>query len=189
MLQKRFTTTIAGYRTVINFLQSENIPKKKIKDISTQEDKNWFVKLQSSGQKKYSALNQIKGVLKPAYRYAMDSDWVIKNPFDFKMDVLVNDSEKRDAISREQMRLFMKFIREHKIYKKHYDGFYLLFNTGMRCSEMCGLTLDDIDFEKKVIHIRRQLLRTYDKEAGADLTYINETKTNSGMRDIHTYAW
>ena len=44
---------------------------------------------------------------------AVDDDVLRKNPFDFQLaTVVVNDSVTREAITREQMRKFLKFIHD-----------------------------------------------------------------------------
>ena len=54
---------------------------------------------------------------------------------------------------------------------------YILFHTGMRISEFCGLTMKDIDFENRTVNIDHQLQRT------SDMRYIIETtKTDAGTR-------
>ena len=56
---------------------------------------------------------------------------------------------------------------------------FILFKTGLRISEFCGLTLSDIDFEEKKISVNHQLQRT------RDMKYvIEDTKTSSGTRII-----
>lgn len=47
----------------------------------------------------------------------------------------------------------------------------------MRISEFCGLTLKDIDLEKKTVNIDHQLQRTSKREY-----VIEPTKTNAGTR-------
>ena len=49
----------------------------------------------------------------------------------------------------------------------------------MRISEFCGLTISDLDFDKKQIRVDHQLLRT------SNMTYyVEEPKTDSGKRLI-----
>jgi len=89
---------------------------------------------------------------------AVDDDILIKNPFGFQLHtILVNDSVKRDAISKDQMRKFLKFVHDDVVYCKYYEVVYILFHTGMRISEFCGLTISDIDLEKKTVNIDHQL--------------------------------
>ena len=78
-----------------------------------------------------------------------------------------------------QERKFLEFIKNDEHYKRYYDGMFILFKTGLRISEFCGLTLSDIDFEEKQISVNHQLQRT------RGMKYIIEdTKTSSGTRII-----
>lgn len=93
--------------------------------------------------------------------------------------ILINDSVKRDAISKDQMRKFLKFVHDDVVYCKYYEVVYILFHTGMRISEFCGLTISDIDLGKKTVNIDHQLQRL------SDMTLIVEkTKTEAGRRKI-----
>lgn len=122
----------------------------------------------------------IRGVLRPAFQMAMDDDIIVKNPFGFQLaGVLVNDSVTREAISKGQMRKFLKFVHGDVVYGKYYEVVYILFHSGMRISEFCGLTLKDIDLEKRTVNIDHQLQRT------SDMRYIIETtKTDAGTRKL-----
>ena len=73
---------------------------------------------------------------------------------------MVNDSVTREAISKDQMRKFLKFVHDDVVYCKYYEVVYILFHTGMRISEFCGLTLKGIDLENRIINIDHQLQRT-----------------------------
>ena len=130
--------------------------------------------------KGYSSIYSIRGVLRPAFQMAVDDDVLHKNPFGFELaTVIVNDSVTREAITKEQMRKFLKFIHDDNVYCKYYEVAYILFHTGMRISEFCGLTLKDIDLENRIINIDHQLLRT------SEMKYVIEaTKTNAGTRKL-----
>ena len=95
------------------------------------------------------------------------------------MGVVVNDAVTREAITKGQMRKFLKFVHDDVVYCKYYEVIYILFHTGMRISEFCGLTMKDIDLEKRTINIDHQLQRT------SKMVYVIEpTKTNAGTRVI-----
>ena len=150
-----------------------------ISQIKVSDAKLFLIKLQSDGRG-YSSIHSIRGVLRPAFQMAVDDDVLHKNPFGFELaTVIVNDSVTREAISRDQMRKFLKFIHDDNVYCKYYEVVYILFHTGMRISEFCGLTLKDIDFENRIINIDHQLLRT------SEMKYLIEsTKTNAGTRKL-----
>lgn len=173
-------TTRAGYKTVQNFLEKEPFGGKKISSIKTSDAKLFLIKLQEVDGKSYSSIHTLRGVLRPAFQMAVDDDVLIKNPFDFQLvNVLVNDSVTREAITKEQMNKFLKFIKDDNVYWKYYDVVYILFHTGMRISEFCGLTLSDIDLENNIINIDHQLLRD-----SSSKKYIQSTKTNAGTRQL-----
>lgn len=109
---------------------------------------------------------------------AVDDDVLHKNPFAFELaTVIVNDSVTREAVTKDQMRKFLKFVHDDNVYCKYYEVVYILFHTGMRILEFCGLTLQDFDLENKVINIAHQLQRTSDMRL-----VIESTKTHAGTR-------
>ena len=74
---------------------------------------------------------------------------------------------------------FLKFVKDDNVYYKYYDAFYILFHTGLRISEFCGLTINDIDLDNRIINIDHQLQRTSKMEY-----IIDSTKTKAGTRKI-----
>ena len=169
--------TVAGYKTVLNLLKKDAFGSKRIDEVKVSDTKEWLIKLQQDG-KHYSSIHTIRGVLRPAFRMAVEDDLLKKNPFDWELStVIVNDSAKREAVTPRQERLFLDFIKGDKHYSQYYDGMYILFKTGMRISEFCGLTLDDIDMENRKIKIDHQLQRTRE-----GVYLIEDTKTTYGER-------
>ncbi|MCQ2454292.1 MAG: site-specific integrase, partial [Clostridia bacterium] len=56
---------------------------------------------------------------------------------------------------------------------------YILFHTGLRISEFCGLTISDLEFDQMRIKVDHQLLRT------SQMQYIvQDPKTESGVRYV-----
>ena len=173
-------TTLKGYNTVLNVLKKEQFARLRIDSVKVSDAKKWLIKLQKKDGRSYSAIQSIRGVLRPAFQMAVDDDILRKNPFSFLLvDAIVDDSVRRDAVSREQERKFLKFVKEDPHYSKFYEGIYILFKTGLRISEFCGITLMDIDFNAHKLNIDHQLL--YGGSAG---DYIEETKTLNGVRVI-----
>ena len=170
-------TTKAGYNTVINVLKKDPFGKKNISSIKTSEAKKWLIELQDNGRS-YSSIHSIRGVVRPAFAMAVEDDLLRKNPFDFELaKVLINDSVKRDALTAKQERDFLKFIKEDEHFSQFYDGMFILFKTGLRISELCGLTVRDIDLQERTINVYKQLQYNGMKKA-----YIEQTKTVAGTR-------
>ena len=173
-------TTKAGHQTVLRLLEKEEFAKKEISKVKVSDAKLFLIKLQQEDGKSYSTIHTIRGVLRPAFQMALDDEMILRNPFEFQVSlVLVNDSVTREAITLDQMRKFLKFVQEDKHFSKYYEAFYILFHTGMRISEFCGLTVKDIDMKERKINIDHQLQRH------SDMQYeIVSTKTNAGTREL-----
>lgn len=173
-------TTKTGYKTIINILKKDPFGSKRIDQVRISDAKLRLIKLQQKDHRGYSSIHCIRGVLRPAFQLAVDDDIIRKNPFSFQVvDVLVNNSVRRKALSREEERNFLKFVKEDPNFNRYYEGIYILLKTGMRISEFCGLTISDINFEEHSINIDHQLLKH-----GSHGYYIQQTKTNAGTRVI-----
>ena len=178
-LQKRGVkhTTQAGYRTVLNILENDPFGAKRIDKVKISDAKIWLIQLQENGRG-YSSIHSIRGVLRPAFQMAVDDDLILKNPFEFQpATVIVNDSVTREAITVKQERQFLDFVKQDSHFKKYYEGIYILFKTGLRISEFCGLTITDIDMKNRKINVDHQLQRSSRMEY-----LIEDTKTNAGTR-------
>ena len=171
--------TKVGYKFVLNLVKKEDFGFRKINTIKPSDAKLWFMKLQKDGRG-YSTITSVRGVVKPAFQMACDEDIIRKNPFAFSLaGVVVNDTQKREALTPHQQEVFMTFIREDPHFCRYYDEFVVLLGTGMRIGEFCGLTIKDLDFENRKIYVGKQLI----KEKGGKY-HVEKTKTDSGIRYI-----
>ena len=172
--------TRANYNFVVNVIKKEALGQKRIDKIKVSDAKEWLIKMQQIDGRGYSSIHTIRGVVRPAFQMAVDDDLPVKNPFGFQLNtVVVNDSVTREAITRQQERDFLEFVKNDKHFCKYYDGIYILFKTGLRISEFVGLTKKNLDFENSRIIVDHQLQRT------RDMKYIIEdTKTESGERMV-----
>ena len=169
--------TEANYNFVLNIIKKEKFGACRIDRVKLSDAKAWLFKLQKDGRG-YSSIHSIRGVIRPAFQMAVDDDLIRKNPFEFMLaTVVVNDSVTREAITRKQEREFLEFVKNDRHFSKYYEGIYILFKTGLRISEFTGLTLSDIDLEKRTININHQLQRKRNMEYT-----IEDTKTSSGTR-------
>lgn len=54
-------------------------------------------------------------MLRPAFQMAVDDDLLLKNPFEFQLaTVIVNDFVTREAITLQQEKQFLAFVKENK---------------------------------------------------------------------------
>ena len=173
-------STRSGYKTCQNFLKKDPFGQKRIDTVTVLDAKQWLVKLQDVDKKSYSSIHSLRGVIRPAFQLAVESNYIYKNPFNFELKgVLIDDSIKRQAVSRADERKFLQFIKGDEYYSRYYDAIFILFNTGLRIGELCGLTLRDIDLENRVLNVDHQL--QYNPGVGKN---IRKTKTDAGTRKL-----
>lgn len=173
------SSTREGYKYLTNLLAKEEFSTRNIHSVKTSDAKLFLIKLQSDGRGS-STIKSIRGILRPAFQMAVDDDILVKNPFGFELAGIIYNTEKtRLAITRQQMYQFLKFVHDDCVYWKYYEAFYILFHTGMRISEFCGLTLKDLDMENRVIDINHQL-----QKVSSGNYEILPTKTNAGTRKL-----
>lgn len=171
-------STKAGYKTVQNWLAKDSFGKKRIDTVNVMDAKSWLIRLQDKDKKSYSSIHCIRGVVKPAFQLAVESNLIYANPFAFELKgVLINNSVQREAVSIRDERRFLKFIKNDNHFKDYYDGILILFKTGLRLGELCGLTVDDVDLDNKLINVNHQL--QYNTGVGKN---VRPTKTNAGTR-------
>lgn len=170
--------SLRAYGSAINRIHTDPFGQKKIKAVKLSDAKGWFIALHDSGIKQ-NTIGVIQSVVRPAFEMAVDDDMIRKNPFKFKLaEVVPNDAYVRTALTKAQQDRYLQFIRDDST-GNYYDDIVILLGTGLRVSELYGLTRSDVDFDRRCIHIRKQLCRTADKPY-----FIAPPKTKSGIRSI-----
>lgn len=173
----RYNTT-TGYKFVMSVVKKEAFGQRIIRDIKMSDAKLWFIKLYDDGYS-YSTIASIRGVVKPAFQMAYTEDIIRRNPFEFRLDIIPNNTQKRVALSPKQQEQFLEFTKNDKHFCRYLDEIKILLGTGMRISELCGLTIADLDFDRRRIRVDHQLVRTQDGKR-----YIEKTKPECGCRYI-----
>ncbi len=170
--------SMRAYSSAIARVHNDPFGQRKIKNVKLSDAKGWFVSLHDEGLKQ-NTISVIQSVVRPAFEMAVDDDMIRKNPFKFKLsDVVPNDAYIRKALTKAQQERYLQFIRDCG-QGNYYDDIVILLGTGLRVSELYGLTRSDIDFERRCIHVQRQLCRTADKPY-----FVAPPKTQSGFRSI-----
>lgn len=167
-----------AYSSVIKRVHTDPFGQKKIRNVKKSDAQAWFVKLHDEGLKR-NTISVYKCVLQPAFEMAVDDDAIRKNPFRFNLsDLLPDDEAKRVALTPAQQKRYLSFIKENGsgIY---YDDIVILMETGLRVSELYGITLSDVDLFKRRLYVRRQLCRTGDKPY-----FVCPPKSSSGIRTV-----
>ena len=102
----------------------------------------------------------------------------LDDQIEFSIPYSNNRDKKVSAFTIEEQKKLIIALKETTCRYKY--QFLISLFTGMRMGEINALDLDDIDFENKIIHIRRTITRGLDERAMVG----SYTKTKSGTRDI-----
>lgn len=169
--------SMRAYGSAINRIHADPFGSRMIRSVRLSDAKGWLVFLHDSGIKQ-NTIGVLQSVVRPAFEMAVDDDIIRKNPFKFKLsDVVPKDAYVRDALTKEQQEKYLQFVQDCG--GNYYDDIVILLGTGLRVSELYGLTRADIDFDRRCIHVRRQLCRTAEKPY-----FVTPPKTKSGIRNV-----
>lgn len=167
--------TKVGYSVTINCLKNYRLAHMQISKIRPEHCEEWLAEM----KKHYrgSSIQTQISLIKRSFEYAIDHDYILKNPFR-NISTDRSDSKIMDAVPFDDMQRFLDFCSTDSHSKHCYDMIYIMFWTGIRPSELCGITLDDVDFENRIIHIKRQLMCINKQHV------VSKPKTKNGIRCI-----
>ncbi len=155
-----------------------SLGEKKLKDITQLNIKTLLKELDQKGYH-YETKNKVRIMLLDMFDKAMIDSYVLKNPC---KGIRLARDEKKDirVLSREEQAEFFECSKG-----TFYDNLFMVaVLTGLRQGEICALTWDDIDFEKKEISVTKTLL--YQKLEG-DIQkefHLNPPKTKTSKRIV-----
>ena len=170
--------TVKSRERLMKLLESDPLGACPIESVKMSDAKEWALRMKDKGYS-FKTINNHKRSLKAIFYTAIEDDLIRKNPFNFNTeDVIENDTEEKIVLTDTQADLLLRFLKNDCTYQKHYHAVTVLLNTGLRISELCGLTVNDIDFENGFINVNHQLI--FDSSE-----YRTEKpKTDCGVRKI-----
>ena len=170
--------SVRAYSSAVNRIHNDPFGQKRIRNVKKSDAQAWFVKLHDDGLKR-NTINVLKTVLQPAFEMAVDDDAIRKNPFRFNLSELPPDDQaKRVALTKSQQKKYLQYIKEYGS-EMYFNDIVILLETGLRVSELYGLTINDVDLKKRRIYIHRQLCRTAERPY-----FVCPPKSKSGIRTI-----
>lgn len=172
--------TVKGRQQFMNVLKKDPFGSMSIDSVKQSDAKEWAIRMSENGIA-YNSIKNYMRSLRASFYMAIQDDYVRKNPFDFVLSDILDDTRKeKTALSLEQEEALLTFAKSDRTYKKYYDELVILLETGLRISEFCGLDLNvAVDMKNKSILVEHQLLK--DTETGY---YIEKPKKKSGIREI-----
>ena len=171
-------TTSKRYDYICDVLEKIDILDIAIKDIRISDAKRYMLELKSLGYG-YGTIQSIKSLLSPAFQTAVEDDILVKNPFIFRLcDIIDDDRKKRRALTDEEEKKLLEFLDASGQYTNYRDDIVILLGTGLRVSELYGLTYQDVDIANKRIYVNKQLHKIDTR------LYVFSPKSKAGTRTL-----
>lgn len=144
--------------------------------------KGFYKKLSEQDYSK-STIKLLHTLIFPALEMAVDDDIIRKNPARNAMSSeFGKEVKKKEVLTIEQQERMLHFMSESNTYNMYIPMFTVLFELGLRCGELIGLTWTDISFDEKTLSVNHQLI--YKNYGDGCKFHISSPKTQAGIRNI-----
>lgn len=197
------SATFDKYEGIYNsVIKDSSIGQREINKIDS-KDITEFFKTITNGKFAKGTPMMTKSILNQVFKYAKHDKWIEENPMEFATVSLKNCKSPNtyfENFTLEEIKLIEQTIidswdankqQEHRGLRKQLYFFSPMFMvmcyTGLRIGEMLGLRIEDVDEEKRVIHVHNQMVRIYGRTDKAERICKkyedSEPKTESSVRD------
>ena len=169
-------TTVKGYRSNLSRHIYPFFGDKRLDEITTEDIQQFLNEKKSLARNTvHTMLVLIGEVLTSAY----EDKLIPVDPSKSKrISIVSRGKTERSALKPEQLKAIIKGIATELKDDDERRLLALLVFTGMRRGEVLGLRWEDIDFQKKLIHVERNVTYAHNQPE------ITSTKTASGKRIV-----
>lgn len=180
--------TFQNYKYMYNQFAREHLGNIKVCELKRTDIRGFYNMLLDNRHLKVRTIECLHTVLHQILELAVEDDCIRYNPSDNALRELKRahnkDVEKRKTLTKDEQKIFEKYLEKEGFNHKWYPIFIVMLWTGMRVGEVTGLTWEDIDFENNTITVSHTLVY-YDRGGKDRCGYaINTPKTNAGNRVI-----
>lgn len=177
--------TRANYKYMYDHCVRDTFGKRNIADIKYSDVKYFYYSLINECGLKTNTVDTVHTVLHPTFEMAVRDEIIRINPSKGVMAELKKNCGKnkgiRHALSLDQQRAFLDYIKESPIYAHWLPLFTVLFGTGCRIGELIGLRWEDLDYDKKLISINHAAIYMFMENRKSEF-HISTPKTVAGTR-------
>ena len=182
--------TLQAYSQIIRNHLKPRFGMYRIKAITPAICQEYANKLKMDGYSK-QYINQILSVFSSALDYAVEPmHYITSNPMRYvKHPKVEREPRKRIILSLED---WSKILKRFPVGSRYHLPLVIGYYTGLRISEVFGLTWDDIDFENRTLTVSKQVIKRNDNSGSIEPKrskekskwYFTTTKTKSSVRVI-----
>ena len=170
--------TRRAYKQVYYKHISSQLGNLNIKDITQLDIRELLKKMDTQGYN-YATKNRIRIMLLDMFNKALLDEFVKKNP---AKGISIRQNKEKDirVLSLDEQTLFFDCCKG-----TFYDNLFVVaVNTGMRVGELAALKWEDIDIDKKIIHVNKTLIYQRYEDDECKEFHFELPKTKSSFRDI-----
>lgn len=126
--------------------------KKTLQDIHAKDIRNWMAHLHSKGYVQIT-LNTKFFRVKRFFQYCSEEGILIHNPFQFIPNPNPDYNQKLPRyLEMEQLTQLRQLVAGQVLQRTVIE---VLYSTGVRVSELCGMMIEDINWSERSIHIKK----------------------------------
>ncbi|MDE7308691.1 MAG: site-specific integrase [Lachnospiraceae bacterium] len=123
-----------------------------------------------------ASMERTKVTMSAMFSDACENGLISINPVTKSVKCPKKKNKNTRVLTVDEQKTFLEAAKE----SVNYNHFLFILQTGARSSELRGLKWGDIDFENRIIHIRRNV--THDSNNNRFI--VGDLKTSSGLRDV-----
>lgn len=129
----------------------------------------------SDKKRSFGFIKQTRIVMYSCFDSAIENMIISSNPITKNVKVKGEPSKHKRALTKQEQKDFLQRING----TANFNEFSFILQTGLRIGELLALTWDDIDFDKKIIHVTKNIEMTinFSRKVGTP-------KTKSSIRDV-----
>lgn len=135
-------------KALLRFLEQKYNCQPYLEDITVQDLEEYLYTLTAKG-KTIASRSRVVYILRSFYNFAVRQGLAVRNVAE-KLEPIKTQQKERTYLSNTEFKELVKSIN-HSVVRVLAST---LFMTGLRINEALSLTLDDVDMERKLIHIR-----------------------------------
>lgn len=151
--------TLKGYRTKVDINIKPKLGRYKLKSITREILQDFIMQIFDEGYS-YNSIITIKGILTKSLNYAEDNYFINRSP---AVRLRTPKNRKPKVKTRSAPHHFIPPNAMEKIFERfperssQYLALKLGYECGLRLGEAFGLCWEDVDFDKKLLKINRQI--------------------------------
>ena len=108
-----------------------------------------------NGRYSFGTMELTQITMHAIFKGAIENGYLYRNPAEGLKLKRREEEEERRVLTRDEQRIFKEYAKD-SLYS---NAYCLVLETGLRAGEIGGLQWNDIDFENKVLYVRRTILQ------------------------------